>query len=332
MTSIELAHPHDHLARRFLIDPELMADLLAHYPKKAADQQTIRLIDLSRLECKSPITIDEQLIEGIGDLRFSTSFKGEQRQSNVFLLFEHQSSIDQRMRIRGLKYIVQTYDQFEETHKGKRKLPFPIVVVLYHGKKSWESVPEMDDLIDIIPGVESGLLKYTLILIDISVISPKEFAGHPALQALLETLQRGSEGKLVANFDRIIDYFRSVKNDPRAKGWLRSLARYAMSVAKIGTEQIAKAFSKILNEREANNMAMTTALELILEGETKGKAEGEVKGKAESVLTIIREKFKKVPKGVENAIRQMRDPIALESLTIHAVHSKTLDEFAEALK
>jgi hypothetical protein len=245
MISIELAHPHDHLARRFLIDPELMADLLAHYPKKTADRQTIGLIDLTRLECKSPVTIDEQLVEGIGDLRFAAGFKGGKRKSNVFLLFEHQSAIDQRIRIRGLKYIIQTYDQFEEEHKGKEKRPYPIVVILYHGKTSWKSVPDMDDLIDIVPGVESGLLKYTLILIDISVIPPEEFKGHPALRALLETLQRGSEGKLVANFDRITDYFLPIKNDPRAKGWLRSLARYAMSVAKIGTEFIAKAFSKI---------------------------------------------------------------------------------------
>jgi predicted transposase/invertase (TIGR01784 family) len=328
MTSTELAHPHDHLARRFLIDPELMADLLAHYPKKTADQQIIRLINLKRLECKSPVTIDQNLIEGIGDLRFSTSFKGGKRQSNVFLLFEHQSSIDQRMRIRGLKYIVQTYDQFEEEHKGKEKLPYPVVVVLYHGTTAWQSVPDMDDLIDIIPGVESGLLKYTLILIDISVIPPEEFVGHPALCALLETLQRTSEGKLIANFDRIIDYFRSVKNDSRAKGWLRSLARYAMSVAKIGTEHIAKAFSKILNEREANKMAMTTAQELFLEGETKGKVEG----KAETVLTFLRAKFDKVPKGIEKTIRQKTDPVALDSWAAHAARSKTLDEFATVLK
>ena len=327
MTSIELAHPHDHLARRFLIDPELMADLLAHYPKKVADQQTIRLIDLSRLECKSPVTIDEQLVEGIGDLRFATSFKGKKRQSNVFLLFEHQSSIDQRMRIRGLKYIVQTYDQFEEEHKGKEKLPYPVVVVLYHGKTAWKSVPDMDDLIDIIPGVESGLLKYTLILIDISVIPSEEFTGHPALCALLETLQRTSEGKLVANFDRITNYFLSIKNDPRAKGWLRSLAKYAMSVAKIGTEFIAKAFSKILNEQEANEMAMTTAQELLLEG----KAEGEAIGEKRAILTVLGARFGKVPQQIAKSVNSYTDHVALESLTVLAAKCKSLDEFKEGM-
>jgi len=331
MTCIEIAHPHDHLARRFLIEPELMADLLVYYTRKVADKQTIGLLDLKRLECKSPVAIDKNLVEGIGDLRFATTFKGNNRQSNVYLIFEHQSKIDQRIRVRGLNYIIQSYNQFEETHKGKGKLPYPVVVVLYHGKLSWKSLPDMDDLIDIVPGAESGLLKYTLILIDISVIPPEEFEGHPALRALLETLQRTSEGELLANFDRITDYFRSIKRDPRAKGWLHSIVHYAMSVAEIGSELIVKAYSKVFNEREAQKMAMTTAQKLLLEGKAEGLAEGETKGKVETVLTVLRAKFNKVPKGIEKTIRQKKDPVALDSWAAHAVHSKTLDEFATVL-
>ena len=90
MTSIDLAHPHDHLVRRFLIDTELMADLLIHYPQKTADQQAVGLLDLKHLKCRSPVAIDKNLVEGRGDLRFATTFKGSKRQSNVFLLLEHQ--------------------------------------------------------------------------------------------------------------------------------------------------------------------------------------------------------------------------------------------------
>ena len=67
-------------------------------------------------------------------------------------------------------------------------------------------------------------------------------------------------------------------------------------------------------------MATTTAQKLLLEGETK------------AILTILRTKFAEIPEEVENAIRQMTDPIAIESLTVHAVHSKTLNEFVTALQ
>jgi predicted transposase/invertase (TIGR01784 family) len=334
MTSIDLAHPHDHLVRRFLVDTELMADLLAYYPQKIADQKAIGLLDLKHLACKSPVAIDKNLAEGRGDLRFATTFKGSKRQSNVFLLLEHQSAIDHRMRLRGLKYIVQMYDQVDAAHKGK--LPYPVVVVLYHGKISWKHIPEMDDMIDTAPGAETGLLKDPLILIDLSVIPAEKFAGHPALRALLETLQRTSEGKLVKEFDRITDYFTPVKNDLRTRDWIHSLVRYAMSVGKIGTELIVKAYSKVFDEREAQKMAQTTAQELLLEGKTEGIAEGIAKGKAESgrnmVLTALRTKFGRIPKDVEKAVLAMSDPIALESLLAQAIQSDTMDEFAEVLK
>jgi hypothetical protein len=49
-------------------------------------------------------------------------------------------------------------------------------------------------------------------------------------------------------------------------------------------------------------------------------------------LKIIREKFNGIPKEIESAIRQMTDPIALDSWAVQAAVSKSLDEFAEALK
>ena len=143
----ELAHPHDLLVRCFLTAPELMADLLQYYPQKAADQQVVKLLNLKHLECKSPVTVDERLIERIGDLRYSASFKGSKRLSNVFLLLEHQSEIDPDFRIRGLDYIIQSYKEFRKTMKGKQKLPYPIVVILYHGKIPWKHLPKMDELI-----------------------------------------------------------------------------------------------------------------------------------------------------------------------------------------
>ena len=336
MTSIDLAHPHDHLVRRFLIDTELMTDLLVHYPQKDVDRKAVGLLDLKYLKCRSPVAIDKNLVEGRGDLRFATTFKGSKRQSNVFLLLEHQSAIDADFRFRGLKYIILEYDEFRRETKGKKKFPYPIIVVLYHGKVPWKTLLEMDDLIEMAPGAETGLLRYPLILIDISVIPKEKFVGHPALRALLETLQRASEGKLLKEFDRITDYFKPIKGDPRTRDWLHSLARYAMSVTKIGTkigrELIVKAFSKILSEKEADDMTRTMAEELILEGETRGKAKWKAEGKTEAVLTVLRTRFNRVPKDVEKAILQMTDPIALDSWTAQAASCQSMREFAEAVK
>jgi hypothetical protein len=67
-------------------------------------------------------------------------------------------------------------------------------------------------------------------------------------------------------------------------------------------------------------------------GEARGEARGETRGKVEALLTVLRSRFSRVPKDVEKAIRQMSDPIALDSWTAHAATCQTLSEFAEALK
>ena len=53
---------------------------------------------------------------------------------------------------------------------------------------------------------------------------------------------------------------------------------------------------------------------------------------AESVLTVLRARFKEVAGKVEETIRQMIDPIALDSWAAQAATCQSLDEFAEALR
>jgi hypothetical protein len=208
--------------------------------------------------------------------------------------------------------------------KGREKFPYPIVLVLFHSETPWEHIPLMDDLIEIVPGMKTGLLDYLLILVDISPLKRGQFKGHPVLQVVLELLQLGSKREIAENFERVMEGLTVVKDDPRMGGWLPSLGLYAMSVEEIETEQVEKAFSKVVNKEEAHRMATTTAEKLMIGGE--------VKAGRNMVLTVLRKKFEKVPKAIEDAVLAMSDPIALESMHEHAIDSNTLDEFATVLK
>jgi hypothetical protein len=300
-----------------------MADLLRYYPQNSTEQRMVALLDLERLVCIDPVTVNERLAEIRGDLRFSTSFKESDREANVYLLFEHQSTKDPKFRLRGLDSIVQEYKKFWEMTKGREKFPYPIVLVLYHGTAPWEQVPEMDDLIEIAPGMMTGLLNYLLIFVDITPLLRGQFMGHPVLQAVLESLQLGSKGELADNFEQVIARLEAVKDDPRMDSWLPSFGLYAMSVDDIEAEQVAKAFSKIVNTEEANQMAQTTAEKLLNQGGTEASRN--------VVLAYLRGKFGTVPKDIEDAVRRMNDPIALESLAARTANCTTLEEFAAEL-
>jgi len=327
MTKHELAHPHDLLTRSILVDPELAASLLTNY----VESGIIELLDLKRLRCESPVDVDKNLVEIIGDLRYSTVFKNTGQQSNVFVFLEHQSTRDDLMSFRALKQVVNAFQQYIDTAEQKggqpTSLPFPIVVILYHGKRPWGKLKRMRDMIDNVSAFAGDVLDFPIFLIDLSRIPPEQLKGHPALQALLELLQLASEGKLETGFDRVTSRLSAVRNDPRAPGWMKAFVKYTISLCRIGREVIYQSFLKILNEKEARKMATSTMQELMLEGKAEGKAEA---GR-NMVLKALRTKFKKVPKEIEKAVLGKSDSIALESLLEQVFHCDTLDEFAEGL-
>ena len=82
----------------------------------------------------------------------------------------------------------------------------------------------------------------------------------------------------------------------------------------------AKAFSRLVLPE-----SIRTRLDI------DGLAEVKVKGKAETVLTVLRARFRQVPERVENAIRQVTDPIALDSWAEHAASYQSQEEFEKAL-
>ena len=84
-------------------------------------------------------------------------------------------------------------------------------------------------------------------------------------------------------------------------------------------------------ERFAPDIAQSEARGITI-GEARGITIGEARGKAGTVLTVLRAKFKKIPRSVESAIRHTTDPTALDSWAARAVTCQSLDEFAEALK
>jgi len=120
-----------------------------------------------------------------------------------------------------------------------------------------------------------------------------------------------------------------------------------VEVTKELIDFVAKAFAA--NNRKLDAATASAAVESIFKGkgqkmmktifeeqqdigEARGEARGEAKGKAESVLTVLRTRFDRVPKGVERAIRQMTDPVALDSWTAQAASCQSMREFAEAVK
>jgi hypothetical protein len=347
----ELEHPHDLITRFFLIDSELFGSLLDNY----GQSEIIRYIDLKSLKSESPTLVDSNLQERIGDLFFSAKFKNGDF-SKIFLFFEHQSRKDRSFWLRCFRSFVEFYEQYDAEPNNKigkgGKYPYPLVVVLYHGKVPWEKLLQLRDSLSLPPGIDRNVLWFPVILIDLSRVRRENLnKGHKALLALLDTLISYSDGTLSESFDRIVGYFTEIKNDRRTYGWLTSVTRYFVSLTKIDKEVITKTVSKIIDKRRTKKMVLSTMEELLIEGEKIGiekgikigrengikigredgieigREKGQLECKINDVMRILKSRFKKIPAATVRAIRSYKDLIALDSLIDRALDCETLSEF-----
>ena len=86
--------------------------------------------------------------------------------------------------------------------------------------------------------------------------------------------------------------------------------------------RLDEALDKLLDDRYAYGKIVGKAV-----GEQEGRAEGQI----ETILTVLRARFKKIPKRIANSIRQMINPITLNSCAAHVATCLSLDEFAGVL-
>jgi predicted transposase YdaD len=341
-----LAHPHDRLAKHFLANVDLAADFLRNY----VDREVVDKLDLDWLQCESPVKVDSELVEGIGDLRFSAGFKGSGRGLEVFIFLEHQSSPDPFIGFRMLKYIVSSYQEFAQG-KGKAAggggiFPYPLAVVLYHGESPWSGPLKMRELIKRHAGLPGEVLDFPVFLVDLAKIPPGEIRGVPAMRALLTALRAASKRELGKSMGVVLQAAAEEREEFRRKDWLRALLRYYLVLEKPheGLKAIAGTLGGIMDRKEAEEMTASLAEELILqgrvegraegrvEGRAKGRVEGRVEGEAKGIILVLKTRFNSVPERIEKRVRACSSPEQLETWIRLAASCQSLEEFGRNIE
>ena len=108
---------HDLLFRSTFSQVEHAASLLKLLLPKAL----VEHIDWSTLTLCPGSFIDEALTERVTDLLFSVLFAG--RPMLLYLLFEHQSTLEERMSFRLLRYEVRIWESFLNDTPAAKRLP-----------------------------------------------------------------------------------------------------------------------------------------------------------------------------------------------------------------
>ena len=283
-TNAQINKKHDKLFKEILSDKKEAVNFINHY------------LNLNLLEDDIEKYEKEFRTEELYNIEADVVYKIKNK--NVFILIEHQSSVDLKMSYRILSYknaIVDSAIDRKRLREKSYKIPKVIAMVLYTGKRQWHKLSIKD--------IEEQIERYEENAGEYNLIDANEFSREKLLEDNLITskamLIEKSQNKEEL-YKNIEDVINNQKKNGNFDNWqLEKLVQYELAETE-DKEIISKFIEKIKNIGR-NDEIMTNASRIInreirkskkegieigwnqgiIRGKEEGKIEGKVEGKAE---------------------------------------------------
>ena len=348
---ILIEHFPDRSARWLLQDKENVRGLL-----EIVAGELVELIDFSQLAQINRSFIPDNLRAQESDLVFSVPLHSESETDEllIYILIEHQSTVDITMGFRVLFYMVQIWDsqrrEWESDNVPKSQWRFrPILpIVFYTGEQRWSTPLTLNAVMDI-PDVFSRFVpQFDTLFLGVKETDEARLTetDHP-LGWLLTVLQKEHANKEAIS-SALIEAMSHLNTLDDAQSQQRQRALlylFLLILHRRPVEEHAELrtlFNQYIQQssdrEEVVVMAQTMAEHLIEQGIEQGIERGiergieqgiergKARGKQELILNMLRLRFDSVPESVASQINSIRSVSHLDSLFENALTAETLDE------
>ncbi|MDR1141744.1 MAG: Rpn family recombination-promoting nuclease/putative transposase [Planctomycetaceae bacterium] len=305
----------------------VFADFLWNY----AEPKFVQSIDLANISPSPTHFIGEKGVEQITDLAFFCPIKGGSGLKTVVLLEHAGGSLDD-LPVRLYSFAGAIWRA--EIKEGKKILSAIYFLVIRTGMKPYHRpYPQFTDRL---PKDANGqpigyAPKVPYDVVDLPAFDMADLHGEAVTRigmGILKKMTEGHEDEFAEAMLPIAEITDDKLKVIVTKDVLDLVAKvFAARGKRLEIEAVYDALTPIFHER-TEDMTTTIFDEARMEGEVKGRIEG----KQDVVLAALRKRFTIVPKNIESSIRQMTDPITLDSLVFDVFESRTLDEFSKALR
>jgi hypothetical protein len=233
--------PHDALFKAVFSEPESALALV----RSALAPELAAAIDPASLRPCPASFVDAELRQVHRDLLFTAKLAGED--VLVYLLLEHQSTVDPLMPLRLLRYVMRVWEAWLRENPRAQRLPAVLPIVLFQGPKPWTGPVRLTELVGLSPELltlaRRHLPELELTVQDLGhapVLPP--LAQTPTVALLTLLLMRGAAGRadLVAIFKSHASLARELLGDPRSRGHFNLLVRYTEAMTKNDRETVAE--------------------------------------------------------------------------------------------
>ncbi len=292
--------PHDLFARSTFGHPErAAAELRAVLPAHVVSE-----VDWSSLRRESGSVVDPELRETESDLLFTARLR-EGRPLLLYVLLEHQSSVDRWMALRMLRYVVRQVEHWREKHPEHTRLPVIIPLVMYHGLDGAWSAPRCVEDLFYLPG-EGGqrerwralVPRFEYLLDDLTAERAEALMarpGPPLARLAWLVLRYGRTGELAHRLPEWTALFAQVHATPDGAEHLTVVIRYLIWVGNKASRQVTEqVLHSVMDARQAEALMRSYGEQLIERGHRRGLEQGLKQGRlqerAESIVQILEER------------------------------------------
>ncbi len=284
--------PHDALFKAAFSKPRHARGLLRALVPGALGRRVV----WSTLRLESGIAVgDEDLDEQRMDLVYSA--RAGKRRVLIYVLAEHQSTVDPWMAFRLLCYLVAIWKAYRAQHPRARKLPAILPIVVHHSPTGWTAPVAFEDVLDadaeLLAAFGPHVPRFRFVLEDLSARTDGDLRARTAMTAggrvALLSLKHGR--------DQVGVRIRVLAPDgraPAARDVLASVLRYILETSRAEPATLRELLARQVG-RETAEEIMTTAEMLRREGKAQGRAEGKAEGKREMLLSLLRQRFGRLP-------------------------------------
>jgi predicted transposase YdaD len=327
---------HDLFARYTFGHPErAAAELRAVLPAHVVSQ-----VDWSSLRREPVSVVDPELRETESDLLFTARLHTG-RPLLLYVLLEHQSSVDRWMALRMLRYVVRQVERWRQENPKSQVLPLIIPLVMYHGPDgAWTAPRRVEDLFDLPEGeVERErwralVPRFEYLLDDLT--AEREAAlrarpGPPLARLAWLVLRYGRTGELARKLPDWTALFAQVQAGPEGAEHLVVVIRYLVwTEGKAVHTAARRVLHSVVDGQRAEELMGTWAEEMmergLQEGRQEGLQQGLLRGRAEYILRILSARRVHVDEEARQRILTCADMATLDRWFDRSLNAATLSD------
>ena len=330
-----IQHFPDRSARWLLQEKENVRGLI----EIVADQIASRL-DFARLAQQNRSFVSETLREQEADLIFSVPFDGDSETDEliIYILLEHQSTVDASMGFRVLFYMTQIWDsqrrewESAEVPRSEWRLRPILPVVFYTGSQRWAPALSLTGIMEVPEALVRFVPTFETLFLSVKEMGVSELTRTDHLFGWLLTVLQQEHSDAVSLRVALEEAMTRLTrlSGEGSEQFRRAIAYLLLLILhRRPTEEhpgLLRILDRYTDEMEVERMAEAISGTLLEQGIEQGIEQGETRAKRNAILKLLQFRFNEVPETLRTQINAIQSHARLDKLFEEILGAETLDD------